>query len=192
MASISSIYIFGDQTDDARSLLRALLRVQHDPILATFLDQSTARIRSEILKPRQVENDIDFSCAGLLELVDADIDGPQRVAADHALTSICQFGIFIKHCHERGGNYPSIEKAYSVGLCTGALTATAIRSCRSTSALLPIAVEIVVLSFRAGLLATEVGTSYAPGSTHSESRWAMVVPCFLLKDPCKSICLSPC
>ncbi|KAH7382523.1 putative polyketide synthase [Phaeosphaeria sp. MPI-PUGE-AT-0046c] len=176
MASICSIYIFGDQTDDARSLLRVLLRVEHDPILETFLKHSATKIRSELSHSCQVEHDINVSSASLLELVDADIGGSQKVAVDHALTSICQFGLFFKHCHEQGGHYPSIREACFIGLCTGDLTATAIRHCQSTSTLLPVAVEVVALSFRAGLLATEVGACHASELTTHESRWAMVVP----------------
>jgi hypothetical protein len=174
MANQTSVYIFGDQTDDVRGQLRALLRVVHDPILETFLKKSFARIRLELLRPYHVEDKSNSRFATLLELVEIDLTGPQKVALDHALTSICQFGLFLKHSHELDGRYPTDGSEYLVGLCTGALTCSAISYCRSVSELLPVAVEVVVLSFRAGEYAAERGACHFSGSQNSDSYWAIL------------------
>ena len=176
MAKDTNVYLFGDQTDDARSNLRALLRTIHDPILESFLQRSYARLRTELLRPHQIEDKADFRFASLLELVDLELVGSQRVALEHALTSICQFGLFFKHCQESGGRYPASDSACLIGLCTGSLTAAAVSCCQSVSELLPVAVEVTILSFRAGELATEIGACQSSSATAPKSAWAIAVP----------------
>ncbi|OCL05426.1 ketoacyl-synt-domain-containing protein [Glonium stellatum] len=176
MEENTSLFLFGDQTDDARSSLRVLLRTEFDPILETFVKKSYEAIRTELLRPLRVENRRDWSFSNLLELLDLRLHGPQRVALDHAITTICQFGLFFKRCHGLRGLYPNAISTNLVGLCTGSLAAAAISCCWTPSELLPVAVEVSVLSFRAGELAAETGARLRCNPSLSDSSWAIAIP----------------
>jgi hypothetical protein len=60
-------------------------------------------------------------------------------------------------------------------LCTGALAAAAISSCKTLSELLPAAVQTVLISFRLGLCVVDVRNRLELASDNSAS-WSMVVP----------------
>jgi noranthrone synthase len=59
-----------------------------------------------------------------------------------------------------------------VGICIGSLAAAAISCTRSLSELLPVAVQAVGLSFRAGLLASDVSRRFCAHCDQSGQSWA--------------------
>ena len=71
-----------------------------------------------------------------------------------------------------GQQYPSPSEAYLLGLCTGALSAAAISSCKTISELLPAAVQTVHVALRFGLCIDDIRARIEP---HFESSWSMVV-----------------
>jgi hypothetical protein len=62
-----------------------------------------------------------------------------------------------------------------VGLCTGIFAATAITSAPTLSALVPIAVEMVLVAFRAGLYISKMADILENVTDESES-WTYLVP----------------
>ncbi|KAF2787644.1 polyketide synthase [Melanomma pulvis-pyrius CBS 109.77] len=176
------LFLFGDQTEDSRSHLRALLRTELDPILEVFLQKSYEAIRLELLCPLRVEERRDWTFSNLLELLELKVQGTQRAALENAITTICQFGLFFKRCHAKRGLYPDTRSTKMVGLCTGSLAVAAISCCQTPSELLPVAIDVSVLSFRAGVLAAETGARLHCGTTDSNASWAMAIPGLEEKD----------
>ncbi|KAF1952277.1 ketoacyl-synt-domain-containing protein [Byssothecium circinans] len=172
MEDRTAVYLFGDQTDDARFPLRTLLHSERDPILETFLRESYLRLRAEVLR----YNTSTQQFASLLELLEVEFQGSCRVGVEHALTSICQFGVFFKECHRASGQYPTAGNTYLIGLCTGTLTAAAVSCCRSLSELLPVAVEVAVLSFYIGEVAWQAGNSFSCRNEAENTSWAVAMP----------------
>jgi hypothetical protein len=178
MSSITTVYLFGDQTDDARSCIRDILCTEQGPVLESFLRQSYGLLRANILSLG--ENEAPKSNFGsLLELLDAEFEGAPRVAMEHALTSIAQFGVFFIKSHPCRGHYPSARETYLMGLCSGSLTAAAVSCCRSATELLPVAVEVTGLSFNLGLLASETGDLFLCNPAVGDRSWAMTMPASL-------------
>lgn len=69
--------------------------------------------------------------------------------------------------------YPLPSETHLLGVCTGALAATAVASSKSVTDLLPIAVQTVQVAFRLGLLAVEVSNRIQPGCSGS---WSLIFP----------------
>ena len=70
--------------------------------------------------------------------------------------------------------YPEPASSCLVGISVGTLAAAAIGCTRSLSDLLPVAVQTVVLSFNAGLLASELSERFCTTSDQPGQRWAFV------------------
>lgn len=66
------------------------------------------------------------------------------------------------------------ENTYLVGLCTGIFAATAITSAPNLSALIPIAVEMVLVAFRAGLYIDKMAGILE--NTEARESWTYLVP----------------
>ena len=60
-----------------------------------------------------------------------------------------------------------------VGICTGALSAAAISSCRTLLELLPVAVHTVIVAFRTGMCAVDVGRRIEKPSDDVQASWSM-------------------
>ncbi|PSR83014.1 hypothetical protein BD289DRAFT_293041 [Coniella lustricola] len=170
--SIASIYVFGDQTDDFRSSLRALLCAKSNSVLDAFLKASYCSIRAEILQNPEGIGRQAFS--NLLELLEVVLPDHHRVALDHALATICHFGLFLEKCGKLRGGYPNQRVTRYLGICTGSLAAAAIRCCHSPLELLPVAVRTCVLAYRVGAYAGEHASRYDIGQG-GEHSWAMTV-----------------
>ncbi|RDA83431.1 hypothetical protein CP532_4414 [Ophiocordyceps camponoti-leonardi (nom. inval.)] len=174
--SVTHVFLFGDQTEDYRSLLNSLLRLEPDPLLESFLSTSYSRLRAEILQH------VSLSFSSLLELLTVSSLPPsQQVALDHGLSCICHFALFFHHLAQKhGGVYP-IPNSRHLGLCTGSLAAAAVGACSTPLELLSVSVQVCVLSYRLGLHAAETGARYDPLRERCRS-WAVTVPGLGLDD----------
>ncbi|XXG97472.1 hypothetical protein Hte_003774 [Hypoxylon texense] len=171
MAAQLNLYLFGDQTYDIQPHVKDLLRHRHNPVLEDFLVKTYHAIRTEIyrLSP-QVRDDLPrFTC--LDDLVLWKPDGKRCIPLDMAITCMYQLGVFISRADPQ---YPSAENARVLGLCTGALAATAVSCSRSTLDLVPVAVDAVVAAFRTGMLVTSVKRR-VEHSQDADQSWSMVV-----------------
>ena len=74
-----------------------------------------------------------------------------------------------------GNEYPRENRDQAVGYCTGLLAAAAISCSSSLQELLPLAVEVVLVAFRIGLLAFETRNRLESESSESAS-WAAIAP----------------
>lgn len=68
--------------------------------------------------------------------------------------------------------YPESSSSCLVGICIGSLAAAVIGCAGSLSELLPLAVQTVVLSFKAGLLASDVSRRFCTDSDPLGQSWA--------------------
>lgn len=80
-----------------------------------------------------------------------------------------------RRCHQARGLYPQPLDSFLIGMCTGSLAVAAISCCRTLSELLPVAVQVVVLSLRAGTLAADIRARLQVDSD-PESSWASMFP----------------
>lgn len=67
------------------------------------------------------------------------------------------------------------RQMFNVGLCSGLFAATAVASTPSLSALVPIAVEVVLMAFRVGMHVHSLAEKLSPASEISES-WTYIYP----------------
>ncbi|RCI13992.1 hypothetical protein L249_8046 [Ophiocordyceps polyrhachis-furcata BCC 54312] len=177
------IFLFGDQTENYRSLLNSLLRLKPDALLESFLSASYSRLRAEMLQ----HNHVPPSFSSLLELLTVfSLPPSQQVALDHGLCSICHFALFLHHLAQRHGGLFPVPNSHHLGLCTGSLAASAVQACKTPLELLSVSVQVCVLSYRLGLYAGETAARYDPLREPCRS-WAVAVPGLGLYDALDAI-----
>ncbi|ESZ99281.1 PksA [Sclerotinia borealis F-4128] len=164
-------YIFGDQSEKIDEGLCTLICSERDAILDSFLTKSYEAIRSEI---QESKLEVPFKFASLLDLLALRKDGLKSVPLDHALTFVYQIGLFIRTCHKLG-HYPQAPSSYLAGICTGTLAAAAVSYSQSLFELVPVAIQVLIISFRAGVLAVEVKTHVSLDDNTGAS-WAVLYP----------------
>lgn len=72
-----------------------------------------------------------------------------------------------------GHEYPSSNKSFIIGLCTGQLAAAAVSSSKTVGELIPVGVETVVLALRLGISVMKVQELVE--SSKSGSSWSVLV-----------------
>lgn len=166
------LYIFGDQTYDLQPHLKELLHSRNNPILEDFLVKAYDAVRIEIyrLPPQARERLPRFTCVD--DLILWDQSEFRCVALDMAVTCIYQIGTFI--IHTNSNHYPS-EDARVLGLCTGALAATAVACSSSILDLIPLGVNAVKVAFRIGIRVRDVAHRLAPMEAFDRS-WSIIMP----------------
>jgi Starter unit:ACP transacylase in aflatoxin biosynthesis len=196
MDSGKTFYLFGDQSDDTRTYLRALLQSDSDPLLDCFLRKSFDAIRTELSRFPSARRRHAKRSSSLLDLLSLKNVGARDVALDHAITVVCHFALFFRYapsilsvllsgdkgfmfdrrCHQAQGLYPQPPDSYLIGICTGSLAAAAISCCQTLSELLPVAVQVVNLSLHAGRLAADIGARLQVDSDSEQSgtSWALI------------------
>lgn len=179
--STSTVYVFGDQTDDARSYLRTILHNEGDPLVECFLQNAYSRLRAEIMSSHGGIKTEQLQFASLSELLEIDFQNPYQVAVDHALTSISHFAMFMRVCHlESSGGYIDSTNTSLIGLCTGALTTAGVSCCRSVAELLLVSTEVSILSFRLGKFAAQTAALFQGVGRNTDEHkyhgtWAVAV-----------------
>lgn len=164
--SSASIYILGDQTNAHANTLTSLLHTRSSPLLTAFLEQTHYTLRVEIASLPTAKRQLFPRFSSISDLLARSNDEGPNPALESALLCLTQLGSFIRYVsfkdrseeanrhryHEQGAHaYPSAENAAVLGLCNGSLAAAAI-SCSSTVVdLIPAAIEVVLIAFRAGL-----------------------------------------
>ncbi|KAK8130910.1 hypothetical protein PG984_007348 [Apiospora sp. TS-2023a] len=177
----STIFIFGDQVDETRPHLSALLERSLNPIVKSFLERAYDAIRAEILRLQPAESDRPDRSSKLshLLLLGHAHFGSAQVPLEHALTTMCHFGLYFEACGQSKLLYANPQSAYMAGLCTGSLAASAISCCENPLDLLPLAVDVCVLAFRAGEVAVEMAARFDCGRQQPHQPllpWALRVP----------------
>ncbi|KAL4789091.1 beta-ketoacyl synthase [Aspergillus venezuelensis] len=168
------LLLFGDQTYDFVSELRALLAVRNHPILTAFLEQSHYVIRAQMISKLPPSEHKQARTASLPGLLQKYIDGKLSSAFQTALSCVTQLGLFMRQFDDPSVPYPQFNDSYVLGVCTGSLAAAAISCSSSLSELLPIAVQTVLVAFRLGLCAQEVRDRLEISEANRTRPWSVV------------------
>ncbi|KAI0390134.1 hypothetical protein F5Y17DRAFT_462038 [Xylariaceae sp. FL0594] len=185
------LYIFGDQTYDARPQLKRLSRCRENPLLDAFLAKVYEVLREELHNlPVEIRDDLPrFTCVDDLLLWEP--DDPPYVPLDMAVTCIYQLGTFIISQTSTWDLGNEEEDCCVLGICTGALSAAAVGCSRSAVELLPLAVEAVVVAFRTGLCVNRMAQRIEPPRLECNRPWSLVVPGLASAEAARKYCETP-
>ncbi|KAI0196979.1 polyketide synthase [Astrocystis sublimbata] len=176
MASQSSFLLFGDQSLDTHGFLADFLKRRNPSYLSReFLRLAGDALRDEIENlPRFVRQKIPTFRT--LAQLNEGYHG-QKIKSpgiDSALLCITQLAHYINHVEKHHEDVTAPENTRLSGLCTGLFAAVAIATSPSLSALLPIAVQMVLMAFRVGSHVGSLSERLNPPRGESES-WTYVL-----------------
>ncbi|KAB5518102.1 conidial yellow pigment biosynthesis polyketide synthase [Coniochaeta sp. 2T2.1] len=176
MADRLAFLLFGDQSLDTHSFLADFVRRGDQGILAkTFLEQSGRALWKEVEGLPALDRarlPIFRSLAQLNERYHAQVI--KHPGVDGALLCVSQLAHYIDHA-EKNWEDVTNRQIFNVGLCLGLFAATAVASTPSLSALVPVAVEVVLMAFRVGMHVHGLAEKLSPTSEASES-WTHIYP----------------
>ncbi|KAG4026289.1 hypothetical protein MFRU_042g00180 [Monilinia fructicola] len=172
-----SFLVFGDQSLDTHTFLTDFCQHGRPSILSrSFLQQAGSALREEIDRLPSLQRNRIPEFTTILELNKLYHTGNIRnPAVDSALLCIAQLSQYIDYYEKEYGDLTSPSETCLVGLCTGLFAAAAIASSRSVSQLIPIAIQVVLMAFRAGLHVAAVAESLNNSSKSTES-WTYIIP----------------
>ncbi|RAL16641.1 ketoacyl-synt-domain-containing protein [Aspergillus homomorphus CBS 101889] len=174
MTRSALVYIFGDQSENYIAGLRCLLQSpQSDQTLRHFLTQSYEGIIREISQQSYCPEYLAVHTSSLRDLLSNEAE--RYVPLQHALATLYHFAAFIHRCHQSEGVYVLRDHpaTYLIGLCTGSLAAATISCLDSLVNLLPVAVDVVRLSFRVGAVAANIARAVAGEGKTRPLTWAL-------------------
>ncbi|KAI1109012.1 polyketide synthase [Nemania sp. NC0429] len=176
MADQISFLLFGDQSLDTHGFLADFLRKGDPSVLAReFLALAGDALKDEIGNLPRVERWKMPSFRTLPQLNERyhgqTIKSP---GIDSALLCVAQLAHYIDHCEKKHEDVTRPENTRLSGLCTGLFAAVAISTSPSLSALLPIAVQVVLMAFRVGSYVGSLSERLSPSNGKSES-WTYVI-----------------
>lgn len=172
MSGPQKLYLFGDQTYEVQPHLKDLLRYRTNPVLDDFLVKAYDVIRNHIYElPIQVRDDLPrFTCVDDLLLMKP--TSTRCIPLDMAITCLYQLGVFIS---QTDLEYPRLDNARVLGLCTGTLAAAAVSCSRSTLDLIPLAVAAVSAAFKTGMHVTDLAHRVQPSPDATTGlTWSML------------------
>ncbi|RWA08120.1 hypothetical protein EKO27_g6972 [Xylaria grammica] len=176
MAGQISFLLFGDQSLDTHGFLADFLRRGNPSILSReFLRLAGDALRDEIENLPRVERQKIPTFRTLAQL-NQGYHG-QKVKCpgiDSALLCIVQLAHYIDHAEKNHEDVSRPENTRLSGLCTGLFAAAAIATSPSLSALIPIAVQVVLMAFRVGSHVGSLSEWLSPAVEKSES-WTYVM-----------------
>ncbi|KAK4645321.1 Polyketide synthase [Podospora bellae-mahoneyi] len=177
MADKLAFLLFGDQSLDTHGFLAEFFRQEKQGILAkAFLEQAGHELRKEVEKLPRVERSrlpIFRTLQQLNERYYA--QKLKHPGIDGALLCISQLAHYIDHAEKNFEDVTRHDSTHLVGLCSGLFAASAIASTPSLSALVPVAVQAVLLAFRTGSYVHTLGDRLCPANEQSES-WTYIFP----------------
>ncbi|KAK5156477.1 polyketide synthase [Oleoguttula sp. CCFEE 6159] len=172
---MSNIVLFGDQTADQYSLLRKISLRRDNALLTTFLERVAVALREEIRKLPRSQREAIPDFLTVQHLVEAYYEKGVRIApVESCLVTIAQLSHYIGFYSENPSEVPAPFNTRVIGLCTGLLAGAAIASAKTLNDLIPIAVEMVRISFRTG---STVGTAKDALEQNTTDRlsWSTIV-----------------
>ncbi|KAF2813787.1 ketoacyl-synt-domain-containing protein [Mytilinidion resinicola] len=165
--------IFGDQTADQYPLLRKVSLRKDNALLATFLERVSVVLRDEIEKLPRVQRAEIPDFLRVSDLVEAYFAKGLRIPQlESCMVTLAQLAHYIGYYGENPTEIPAPSNARILGLCTGLLAGAAVASSKSPADLLPLAVEVVRVAFRAG---TCVGVAKDALDATSPEPWSTIV-----------------
>ncbi|KAE8150929.1 hypothetical protein BDV25DRAFT_139362 [Aspergillus avenaceus] len=176
MRGHEKIVLFGDLTCDSVAGLRTLVTIKDNPLLTAFFERVTFGLREEIgfLPFVQREQFVQFiTLEELLAKIQQSVC--PHPAIEKALACTYQIACFIRHYTAPGHAFPTTHETCLVGLCTGLLSAAAVSCSKSITDLLPIAAQVVLVAFRAGLCVADVRDRVETQSG-AAAAWSALIP----------------
>ncbi|KAI1089995.1 polyketide synthase [Rostrohypoxylon terebratum] len=177
MADQMAFLLFGDQSLDTHGFLADFYRRGSPSVLSKeFLRLAGDALRDEIDRlPREERRKIPIFRT--LQQLNERYHTQQIKfpGIDSALLCIAQLAHYIDRSEKEHGDVTDKQNTKLSGLCTGLFAATAIASSPSLSALLPIAVQTVLMAFRTGSHVASLAERLSPSTDKSES-WTYVLP----------------
>ncbi|KAB5554567.1 conidial yellow pigment biosynthesis polyketide synthase [Coniochaeta sp. 2T2.1] len=176
MADRLAFLLFGDQSLDTHGFLADFVRRGDKGILAkTFLEQSGRALWKEVEALSALDRarlPVFHSLAHLNERYHT--QSVKHPGVDGALLCVSQLAHYIDHA-EKNWEDVTNRQTFNVGLCSGLFAATAVASTPSLSALVPVAVEVVLMAFRVGMHVHGLAEKLSPTAEASES-WTHIYP----------------
>ncbi|KAI1179145.1 polyketide synthase [Nemania sp. FL0916] len=176
MADQLSFLLFGDQSLDTHGFLADFLRRGNPSVLSReFLTLAGEALRNEIEGLPRVER-LKMPMFRTLAQLNEGYHGEKIKfpGIDSALLCIAQLAHYIDHCEKKHEDITRPENTRLSGLCTGLFAAAAIATGPSLSALIPIAVQVVLMAFRVGSHVGSLAERLNPSNGKSES-WTYVM-----------------
>lgn len=103
MDSQMNVFLYGDQSEDVGAVLRSLLlsKDSYDStIVEAFFHRAYDALRSEISRHLAAYEKEYPRFSSLLDLLTIRSESTCYVAIQHALTTLCHFGLFIQYVEE--------------------------------------------------------------------------------------------
>ncbi|RDW91966.1 hypothetical protein BP5796_01360 [Coleophoma crateriformis] len=169
------VVLFGDQTVDCQAFLKKALSRKGCPLLSSFLEQVHLALQDELHSlPASSRRQIP-SFSNVAEFTERYCNNTTpSLAAESAITCLAQLTHFIGFFEEQPLAYLELNSTQILGVCTGLLAASAVASCSSLTALIPLAVQAVRIAFRMGARVTTVGNQLE-SSVDKSSTWSTIV-----------------
>ncbi|KAL1305990.1 hypothetical protein AAFC00_004123 [Neodothiora populina] len=175
---MSNVLLFGDQTAEQYPLLRKVVLRYQNPLVSTFLERASVVLREEINALPRTQRDAIPDFLTISNLVEAyyekGLTGFKLPQMESALVTIAQLGHYIGYFSENSDDLPTKANTRVLALCTGSLAAAAVVSAKTTSDLIPLAVETVRVAFRVGNCVNNAKLSLVQGDEKKES-WSTIV-----------------
>ncbi|KAK1783530.1 putative polyketide synthase [Copromyces sp. CBS 386.78] len=170
-----AFYLFGDQSLDTHAYLASHFRKLEKGILAkSYLDQVGYALRREIEQLPRTERSKLPDFLNLQQLNERYHAQPiKHPGVDGALLCISQLANYIDHMENNYDDLARPENTCLIGLCSGLFAATAIACTKSLSELVPLAVQVTLMSFRVGRHVNKVAEQIYPTVEKSES-WTYI------------------
>nr|AAR90248.1 polyketide synthase [Botrytis cinerea] len=177
MGDKMSFLIFGDQSLDTHTFLADFCQHGRPSMLSrSFLEQAGSALREEIDRLPSLQRNTIPEFSTILELNKLYHAGTiKNPAVDSALLCIAQLSQYIDRHEKEHGDSTIPSETCLVGLCTGLFAAAAIASSPSISQLIPIAVQVMLMSFRTGAYVAALANRLDSRPELPES-WTYVVP----------------
>ncbi|KAF2661649.1 polyketide synthase PksA [Lophiostoma macrostomum CBS 122681] len=170
-----NILIFGDQTADQYPVLRKASLCRNNAILSTFLERTSVALREEVEKLPKTQRDQIPDFLRVSDLVEAYYaKGIKIPQLESCMVTVSQLAHYIGYYGENPTQLPNLANTRVLGLCTGLLAASVVASARTLDELLPLAIEAVRLSFRAGTCVGSAKDALEQASNAKES-WSTIV-----------------
>ncbi|KAK4214708.1 hypothetical protein QBC37DRAFT_372701 [Rhypophila decipiens] len=177
MAAKLAFLLFGDQSLDTHGFLAEFFRQEKQGLLAkAFLNQAGHALRKEIEQLNKLERSRLPVFRTLQQLNERYFAQKlKHPGVDGALLCISQLAHYIDHAEKNYEDVTQHGNTHLVGLCSGLFAASAIASTPSLSALVPVAVQVVLIAFRTGSYVYNLGERLSPAHEKSES-WTYIFP----------------
>ncbi|KAF7596627.1 hypothetical protein BBP40_000549 [Aspergillus hancockii] len=172
-----NLVVFGDQTNNASSLVKQLLLEAPQSVAQTeFLRGASAVLRTPVCRLHTVQRKGLPPCKNVHELARLyeDTDGVCHPAISSALLCVTQLLQIFRYFERRSYQPADAENITVVGLCTGSIAAAAYAASASLEDLKLLAVPTVSMAFQIGLQAATVSSMLYEQGDSWES-WSIAI-----------------